>query len=522
MKKLLTLLVAYLSAITISAVSYPDKNISLTLTVGISHQISPFSDLGIPYNYITKCYAPSSQDNISGSYDLSDNQSFSVVPHDFSYSPVYGAHYYYYNYTLTPLKTGYFTFKQIVYWERRGYMEWGKPTITYNITVVEVSDVILPNTVEVKLGSTYQFSPIVVPNNATTNYTWTSLNPAVASVSADGTVTAHTLGETVITCMAHNGVTCRSTVKVLPIPVEKMEIDKSDTNLIVGEKLQLTTTVYPANATNKSVTWSSTNEAVAVVDGNGLVTAVGSGTCQVKATAADGSGQTATCLVTVEKNNKLTLTDMAGCSGGRGTMRVVLTDEETVLGFQFDLQLPTGVTVATDDGTNLLATLLGNAATTHSIRASKLGEGLYRFIVTSMSGKPISSSGGDGMSISIDVADDVVVGTYSITIKNIEMTIKNGSDYEDVHPRDNSAVLTITEAMLGDVNGDGRISVTDVISIVGYIMENEPSKFIRKVADVNGDGSISITDAVLVIDMILSGESTAKTKHEEITFVEPQ
>ena len=203
-------------------------------------------------------------------------------------------------------------------------------------------------------------------------------------------------------------------------------------------------------------------------------------------------------------------------------MRVVLTDEETVLGFQFDLQLPTGVTVATDDGTNLLATLLGNAATTHSIRASKLGEGLYRFIVTSMSGKPISSSGGDGMSISIDVADDVVVGTYSMTIKNIEMTIKNGSDYEDVHPRDNSAVLTITEAMLGDVNGDGRISVTDVISIVGYIMENEPSKFIRKVADVNGDGSISITDAVLVIDMILSGESTAKTKHEEITFVEPQ
>ena len=393
---------------------------------------------------------------------------------------------------------------------------------TYVITVVEVKNISIPSSLSLILGQQYAFAPIITDNGATTTLSWTSSNTSVALANASGYLTTVGVGTTTITCTAHNGVSAQCVVTVNPVYVNSISLNKTEAELIVGENLQLTPNVLPANATNKSVTWSSTNEAVAVVDGNGLVTAVGSGTCQVKATAADGSGQTATCLVTVEKNNKLTLTDMAGCSGGRGTMRVVLTDEETVLGFQFDLQLPTGVTVATDDGTNLLATLLGNAATTHSIRASKLGEGLYRFIVTSMSGKPISSSGGDGMSISIDVADDVVVGTYSMTIKNIEMTIKNGSDYEDVHPRDNSAVLTITEAMLGDVNGDGSISVTDVISIVGYIMENEPSKFIRKVADVNGDGSISITDAVLVIDMILSGESTAKTKHEEITFVEPQ
>ncbi len=292
--------------------------------------------------------------------------------------------------------------------------------------------------------------------------------------------------------------------------------------MTVGENLQLTAAVLPENATNKAITWSSTNETVAVVDESGMVTAVGSGTCQIKATAADGSGKTASCLVTVEKNNKLTLTDMAGCSGGRGTMRVVLTDEETVLGFQFDLQLPEGVTVATDDGTTLLASLTGNAASTHTIRASMISESLYRFVVTSMSGKPISSSGGDGMSISIDVADDVAVGTYTVTIKDIEMTIKNGSDYEDVHPRDNTATLTITEALLGDVNGDTRISVTDVISIVGYLMENEPSKFIRKVADINHDGSISITDAVLVIDMILGSESSAEIKQEILNMVEPQ
>jgi Ca2+-binding EF-hand superfamily protein len=56
---------------------------------------------------------------------------------------------------------------------------------------------------------------------------------------------------------------------------------------------------------------------------------------------------------------------------------------------------------------------------------------------------------------------------------------------------------------MGDVNGDGRISVTDVISMNSYILEEEPAQFIRKVADLNGDGKVTITDMVQVIDIIL-------------------
>ena len=56
---------------------------------------------------------------------------------------------------------------------------------------------------------------------------------------------------------------------------------------------------------------------------------------------------------------------------------------------------------------------------------------------------------------------------------------------------------------MGDVNGDGRVSVTDVISMNSYILEEAPAQFIRKVADLNGDGKITITDMVKVIDIIL-------------------
>ena len=285
--------------------------------------------------------------------------------------------------------------------------------------------------------------------------------------------------------------------------INSININEVEASLTVGDNIQLTTVITPNNATNKSVTWSSTNETVAVVSEGGQVTAVGSGTCQVKATANDGSGKSASCLITVEKNNKLTVTDMTQCSGGRGVLNVLLTDEETIMGFQFDLELPTGGTVAEKDG-KLLAQLTGTAVNTHDISSNKVGDGLYRFVVTPQGSRAISQANGDGMTITIDVADEVAVGIYAMTIRDIEMTVKKaGNVFEDIHPKNSTATLTITEAVMGDVNGDGRVSVTDVISMNSYILEEEPAQFIRKVADLNGDGRVTITDLVQVIDIIL-------------------
>lgn len=173
------------------------------------------------------------------------------------------------------------------------------------------------------------------------------------------------------------------------------------------------------------------------------------------------------------------------------------------MGFQFDLELPAGVTVAEKDG-SLMAALTGNAVNTHSISSTKVSDGLYRFVVTPQGSRAISNDTGDGMTITIDVADDVAVGAYTMTIKDIEMTVKKaGNVYEDIHPKNSTATLTITEAVMGDVNGDGKVSVTDVISMNSYILEEEPARFIRKVADLNGDGKVTITDMVQVIDIIL-------------------
>ena len=72
-----------------------------------------------------------------------------------------------------------------------------------------------------------------------------------------------------------------------------------------GQTASLTATVNPGNAANKSITWSSSNSSVATVNANGTVTAIANGTADITATAADGSGVSAKCSVTVRVPNNV-------------------------------------------------------------------------------------------------------------------------------------------------------------------------------------------------------------------------
>jgi len=83
-----------------------------------------------------------------------------------------------------------------------------------------------------------------------------------------------------------------------PISVTGVSLDQSSANVDLGDTLQLTETVTPANATDKSVTWSSSNTSVATVNSSGLVTAVSVGNATITVTTTDG-GFTDTCAVTV-------------------------------------------------------------------------------------------------------------------------------------------------------------------------------------------------------------------------------
>lgn len=91
-------------------------------------------------------------------------------------------------------------------------------------------------------------------------------------------------------------------IKSATVPVTRVTLNPSSLSLFTGGSETLTATVEPGNATNKNVTWSSSNEAVATVDTNGKVTAVGEGNATITATAEENRNISATCTVTVTQS----------------------------------------------------------------------------------------------------------------------------------------------------------------------------------------------------------------------------
>ena len=165
-------------------------------------------------------------------------------------------------------------------------------------------------------GESETLTATITPSNATGDKTvkWSSSNEAVAAVDSNGKVTAKKAGTAVITATSSNGKTagCTVTVKQKEIAITGISLNKSTTSLTEGESETLTATITPSNATgDKTVKWSSSNEAVAAVDSNGKVTAKKAGTAVITATSSNG--KTAGCTVTVKQKDTYTgLRDVNG------------------------------------------------------------------------------------------------------------------------------------------------------------------------------------------------------------------
>jgi len=173
----------------------------------------------------------------------------------------------------------------------------GEKSATCAVTVVAtpVTSVTLDKTTaSLKVGETVTLTATVKPDDATDKtVTWSTSDSGVATIS-NGVVTAVKVGTATITAQAGDkSATC--SITVVETPVTSVTLDKTSASLKAGETVTLTATVKPDNATNKTVTWSTSNSGVATVS-NGMVTAVKVGTATITAKAGDKS---ATCSITV-------------------------------------------------------------------------------------------------------------------------------------------------------------------------------------------------------------------------------
>lgn len=160
------------------------------------------------------------------------------------------------------------------------------------------------STKTIAIGEAIDFSTMLQFTPSDTNQkdvTWNSTNTSVATVSNKGLVTGVIAGSTTITATAKDVsgndlvATCNVTVKA--ISVTGVSLDVTSTEMSIGGTKTLTPTISPSNATNKNVTWTSSNTSVATVSG-GVVTAKAAGSATITVKTVDGN-KTATCSVTV-------------------------------------------------------------------------------------------------------------------------------------------------------------------------------------------------------------------------------
>lgn len=183
-------------------------------------------------------------------------------------------------------------------------------TATCAITVAQLMTGITLSSTSLTLieGEEQTLIATVNPDNANDkSVTWNSSDESVATVDASGKVTAISKGRATITALANDssGVTATCDVTVKPYYTTNVSLNNTSLSLIVGETALLTATVTitPDKVSDKTVTWTTSNEDVATVDQDGIVTGVSKGAATIYATANDGSGVSASCAVRV-KNPK--------------------------------------------------------------------------------------------------------------------------------------------------------------------------------------------------------------------------
>lgn len=314
----------------------------------------------------------------------------------------------------------------------------------YNLQVLQHVEGITLNITEATIwnGDTIRITPIISPEDASNkNVEWKSNDQSVAIVD-DGIVKGKSAGFAAITCTTEDGqfsAKCNITVKQ---QVESVRLSQHSLTINVGKTEQIVADIYPANATDKSLIWESSNNEIATVD-NGLIKALKTGEVWIKATSTNNENVSDSCLVTV-------LQPVTGI----------------MLNFNnYELH-------QIGESVQLIATVLPEDASNKEVNWASSNESIC--IVS------------NGTVVAVGFGTCVIIATT--TDGNFIAT----------------CTVNVILDLPCDVNHDGEVNIADINAIIDIILGGDVNDDIYSRADVNNDGEINIADVNTVIDAILS------------------
>lgn len=312
--------------------------------------------------------------------------------------------------------------------------------VTVSKRVIPVSSVELNKTsLTLVKGTTEALSATVKPNDATDpKVTWSSSNTAIASVDNDGRVTAFGGGEATI--FAKAGEKEAKCIVTVTVPVASVSMNKETITLIEGESEVLVATIDPEDATDKTITWSSSNAQIAAVGDDGKVIAVKEGEATITAKAGDKS---ATCKVKVSAP----YIPVSGISLNKSSLELKKGNSETLV-----------ATVSPNNATEPVVTW--NSSNESVAKVDQEGK------VTALnSGTATITAKAGNYSATCEVT--VVIPVTGVTIDNLSLTLSKGASSKlvaKVYPEDatnktviwssdNTGVATVTDGTIVAVGG---------------------------------------------------------------------
>ena len=367
-------------------------------------------------------------------------------------------------------------------------------TTSYTLNVISPATYMYfeePNVTLVK-GQSKKLNLIVKPDDCTDTITYNSSDSDL-SVDSNGVITASEryTGTYTITAESSSGATATCQVKVInpPVIATGLELNYTEKTMLVGEVLILKGTFTPVDATDKTLTWKSSNENVATVSQNGSVTAKSGG--KVTITATTSNGIVAGCVISIidpASDKQFTLTAQSRTAAVGSYVDIPLIVGKASLSylsaeFTYDttkLQFFSVCDVAFDN-----------------FKSSMAKEGKIRLVCSD----DTAVEPGKVATLRFKVlAQDPCVTDVKITSIS-----GNDADLNDIVLTTVDSSINLVIPSYGDINLDGNVDVTDyalvILASVGDF-EMTDEQFVN--ADVNGDGSVDLFDA-FTIDKYING-----------------
>ncbi len=345
-------------------------------------------------------------------------------------------------------------------------------------------------------------------NNKTLEYK--SSNEKIAVVDGEGNVTPVGNGTCQITATTTDGsnlqAKCNVNVDIKPIKVTDIKIrQKSYTIISLNQTPSFRTTITPSNATNKEVKWTSSNENIAVVSENGIVTPVKNGTCKIIATTTDGTNLSASIDITV---------DFKVTSISFSTKSYTITSVNQTPSFREKISPSNAANKSvkwTSSNENV-----AKVSTTGVIKPVK--NGTCKIIATTTDGTNLSAS--------IDITVDIKATKITLDKTNINLTNEKYSDKitAKIEPSEASDKVKYTSSneKVAKVKEDGTViavgkgnciitaTTTDGTNLSAKC--NVTSEVEYQKGDVNKDGIVDVADVIYAMNKLSKGTLTDEEK----------